>query len=119
MQLFSSLLSYPYRLILFVLARSKAYRNELRVSLIRLRNGLSQESHETREMLEIYARFSKGKATKEEMDTANEQLRDIIRSLGLGALLFLPFAPLTIPVLVKLGKFLGVEVLPSAFRRDQ
>jgi hypothetical protein len=27
----------------------------------------------------------------------------------------LPFAPITIPVIVKLGKSVGVDILPSAF----
>ncbi len=66
-------------------------------------------------MLEIYQKFSQGKCSKEEMKKANAQFRDLIKSMGLGIILVLPFAPITIPVIVKLGKRLGVDVLPSAF----
>ncbi|MBU2425362.1 MAG: hypothetical protein KKA56_00630, partial [Gammaproteobacteria bacterium] len=34
---------------------------------------------------------------------------------GLGIFAVLPFAPITIPLIVKLGRKLGIEVLPSAF----
>jgi hypothetical protein len=33
----------------------------------------------------------------------------------LGVFAILPFAPITIPLIVKLGRKLGIEVMPSAF----
>ncbi len=82
-----------------------------------LRDKFAEESLETKEMLEIYARYSQGKASKEEMKIANEQFRDLIRALGLSAFIVLPFAPLTIPLIVKISQKLGIEILPSSFRR--
>jgi hypothetical protein len=49
------------------------------------------------------------------MKEANQQFIDIIRGLGLGVLVVLPFAPITLPFVVKLGEKIGVNVLPSAF----
>ncbi len=91
---------------------------KLRRSLVILKKGLARETEETKEMLRIYARFSKGKASREEMNMANAQFRDIIKGLGLGIFAVLPFAPITIPFIVKLGKLVGVDILPSGFSED-
>ncbi|PKG97204.1 hypothetical protein CXF95_21320 [Paraglaciecola sp. MB-3u-78] len=69
-------------------------------------------------MLITYQRFTKGRASKQEMQEANKQFIDVIRGLGLGVLAVLPFAPITLPFVVKLGERIGVNVLPSAFMID-
>ena len=69
-------------------------------------------------MLMTYQRFTKGKASKLEMEEANKQFIDVIRGLGLGVLAVLPFSPITLPFVVKLGERIGVNVLPSAFMTE-
>ena len=69
-------------------------------------------------MLSTYKRFTKGQASKQEMQDAHKQFVDVIRGLGLGVLAILPFSPITLPFVVKLGEKLGVNVLPSAFMTD-
>jgi hypothetical protein len=69
-------------------------------------------------MLMTYQRFTKGQASKLEMEEANKQFIDVIRGLGLGVLAILPFSPITLPFVVKLGERIGVNVLPSAFMID-
>jgi len=91
-------------------------KGKMREALTKLREGLSKESDETKEMLEIYYKWTNGKATDEDLHKANEQFADLIRAMGLGIFLILPAAPITIPFFVKLGKMVGVDLLPSAFR---
>jgi hypothetical protein len=69
-------------------------------------------------MLNTYKRFTKGQASKLEMEEANKQFVDVIRGLGLGILAVLPFSPITLPFVVKLGERIGINVLPSAFIVD-
>ena len=64
-------------------------------------------------MSATYQRYLRGTATTEEMEHANSVLRDYLKIAGLGTLLVLPGAPITIPLAVKLGKALGVDILPS------
>lgn len=64
-------------------------------------------------MSATYQRYLQGTATAEEMEHANTVLRDYLKIAGLGTLLILPGAPITIPLAVKLGKALGVNILPS------
>ena len=75
----------------------------LRRSMLALKIALAQEKQETKEMLDIYKRYSFGEAHKSELKVANEQLMDILKGLGLGVFAVLPFAPITIPLIVKLG----------------
>jgi hypothetical protein len=83
--------------------------------LLLLKAALRQEKRETKEMLEIYRRYTQGTASKEELSVANAQFFDLLKGLGLGVFAVLPFAPITIPVIVKLGQWMGIDVLPSAF----
>ena len=106
-----------YRFIIFMARHWDRYQLRLQGALIVIKNALEQESKETKEMLEIYLRFTQGRASKEEMAEANHQFRDVLRAIGLGAFAILPFAPLSIPFIVKLGKYFGIEILPSSFRK--
>tara|TARA_R110000751_G_scaffold307911_2_gene435192 strand:+ start:1142 stop:1561 length:420 start_codon:yes stop_codon:yes gene_type:complete len=90
----------------------------LKLGLLAVKHGLAQESRETKVMLVTYKRFTKGQASKLEMQEANRQFVDVIRGLGLGVLAILPFAPITLPFVVKLGEKIGINVLPSAFMKD-
>jgi hypothetical protein len=90
----------------------------LKRSLLAVKQGLAQETRETKVMLSTYKQFTKGQASKLEMEEANKQFVDVIRGLGLGILAVLPFSPITLPFVVKLGERIGINVLPSAFIVD-
>jgi len=64
-------------------------------------------------MTATYHDYLRGTATREEMERANAVLRDYLKMAGVGTLLILPGAPLTIPLVAKLGKALGVDIFPS------
>jgi len=64
-------------------------------------------------MTATYQNYLQGTATREEMERANAVLRDYFKIAGIGTLLILPGAPLTIPLVAKLGKALGVDIFPS------
>jgi hypothetical protein len=87
----------------------------IRFSMVRLKIALAQEKDETRQMLRIYQHYVTGEVSKTELARANAQLADVLRATGLSIFAVLPFAPITIPIIVKLGRKLGIEVLPSAF----
>jgi len=87
--------------------------------MVQLKIALRQEKQETREMLVIYRRYTQRQASKEELKIANAQFVDILKGLGLGVFAILPFAPITIPVMVKLAQKVGVELLPSSFSKEE
>ncbi len=87
-----------------------------RRNMVRVKHALAQEKQETREMLAIYRKYTQGKASKDEMRTANQQFVDLLKGVGLGIFAVLPFAPITIPIALKLGRWVGVDILPSSFQ---
>ncbi|WP_077338965.1 hypothetical protein [Pseudocolwellia agarivorans] len=93
--------------------------SKLKRQMVGLKLALSQEKAETKEMLSTYKKYTRKQATPEEMINANKQFIDILKGLGLGVFAVLPFAPITIPILIKVGKMVGVDILPSSFNRDK
>lgn len=93
----------------------KRGKRRIRRDLLAIKKALAQEKEETREMLAIYRKFTQGDASETEMKVANEQLVDLVKGLGVGVFAILPFSPITIPFIIKLGKRFGIDVLPSAF----
>jgi len=79
----------------------------------RVRTYLATQWGRGRIMSAAYHSYLRGTATAEEMEQANAVLRDYLKMAGIGTLPVLPGAPLTIPLVAKLGKALGVDVFPS------
>ena len=113
---------YIIRITQSIKRQNSAVKNKalipLKRGLLTVKQGLAEESRQTKTMLITYQRFTKGQASKLEMEEANKQFIDVIRGLGLGVLAVLPFSPITLPFVVKLGERIGVNVLPSAFMID-
>ena len=86
-------------------------------SLNKLKNILASESQETTEMLEIYRKYAAGEELdKDAMDKANNQFTDLIKNVGLIGVFALPGGLVAIPLLVKLGKKLGIDILPKSYK---
>lgn len=92
---------------------------KLRRTMLSLKVALAQEKRETKEMLVIYKKYTRRQASESELKIANQQFVDILKGLGLGVFAVLPFSPITIPILIKLGKVVGVDILPSSFNDNQ
>lgn len=106
----------PKRVLLISKKRSVV---RFKRQMIMLKIALAQEKAETSEMLSIYKRYTLQRASAEEMRVANQQFVDILKGLGIGVFAVLPFAPVTIPLMIKLGRWVGVEILPSSFVQDK
>jgi hypothetical protein len=112
MRLYKVIHRAPWRVVKI---STKRQQLRFRRAMVALKIALEQERQETKEMLTIYKRYTQGHTSKAELKRANEQFIDILKGLGLGVFAILPFAPLTIPLVVKLGRLVGVDVLPSSF----
>lgn len=116
MRLYKVIHRAPWRVVKI---SKKRQQLRFRRAMVALKIALTQEKQETKEMLSIYRRYTQGHTSKEELKRANEQFVDILKGLGLGVFAVLPFAPLTIPLVVKLGSLVGVDVLPSSFNMNK
>jgi hypothetical protein len=84
--------------------------------LKRLQQIFAQESSESKLMMEIYGRSLINKASSEELQHANKQFGDLLKTLGLGTLFVLPGGVVTLPLTILAAKKLGIDILPSSFK---
>ncbi len=98
---------------------SQKIEKKIVASLKRIKRALATESRETTFMLKTYVKYTSGDASAIEMARANKQFRSFLKTIGLGVFAVLPFAPITIPTIVKLGERFGVDILPASFRAEK
>ena len=89
-------------------------KEKIKKSLLDLKEVLKTESKESSQMLDIYYKYIAGeKINKDDLDKANEQLKDVLKGLGALGIFALPGGVLAIAILVKVGKYFGVDILPK------
>jgi hypothetical protein len=95
---------------------------KLQLYLQRLQESFLEENEENRKMLDIYFKYVEGDATEDDINYANNQLKQNFKSLGLGILVVLPFSPITIPYILKKTKEFDIDIIPNwykALSRDE
>jgi hypothetical protein len=94
----------------------KTHQSEVFNKIIKIKNALAKEGEQSIKMFETYARYTQGQASDKEMDEANKQFGDFLKTIGLGVFAILPGSPITIPLLVKLSDKLGIDLIPDSFK---
>ena len=89
---------------------------KLRRYILKLKDSFLEESDENKRMLDIYVRYIEGVATDEEVNEANYQLKQVLKSLGLGILVILPFSPISIPYVLKKAKEFEIDLIPDWYK---
>ena len=85
-------------------------------ALKKLQQSFLTENIQNKKMLDIYIKYAEGNASEEELDNANEQLKEILKSLGLGILIVLPFSPVTLPYIFSKAKDLNIDLIPNWYK---
>lgn len=94
----------------------KFFKIKIIYKLLKIREELRKETIENKQMLEIYYKASKNKASNEELAKANYQFNQLIKTIGLGVILSIPFSIITFPMILKIAKLLKIEILPKWFK---
>ena len=82
---------------------------------------IKNEQKETQELgllLKKYA-LQSGNLTRDEMRIVKDQFMDILKIAGLSIPLIMPFSPVIIPLMMKLGQKVGVRILPTSFYDEE
>ena len=85
-------------------------------TLNKLQQSFLTENVQNKKMLDIYIKYAEGNVSEEELDKANEQLKEILKSLGLGILIVLPFSPVTLPYIFSKAKELNIDLIPNWYK---
>lgn len=94
----------------------KSHRDEVVQKVLKIKDALANEGEQSLKMFEIYARYTQGQATEKEMQEANKQFGDFLKTIGLGFFAILPGSPITIPLLVKIAEKFGIDIMPDSFK---
>jgi len=83
--------------------------------------GLKTETVETKQASRIAIKYiSKGVITYQEEIDLRQQVYDILKTLGIAVpFALIPGASLLMPFLIRIAKKKGVNLLPSAFNKDE
>ena len=87
--------------------------------LLKLKDVFLDETEENRRMLDVYFKSIEGSVSNEELDFANNQLKQVLKNLGLGILVVLPFSPITIPYLIKKSKEFNIDIVPKWYKIEK
>ena len=82
---------------------------------------IKNEKKETKELgllLKKYA-LQKGNLSREEMKIIKDQFVDLLKITGLSIPVIMPFSPVIIPLMMKLGQKVGVRILPTSFYDEE
>lgn len=85
-------------------------------TLEKLQQSFLIENKQNKKMLDIYIKYAEGHASNEELNSANEQLKQILKNLGLGILIILPFSPITLPYIFSKAKELEIDLIPNWYK---
>ena len=85
-------------------------------TLKKLQQSFLTENMQNKKMLDIYIKYAEGDVSEEELNNANEQLKEILKSLGLGVLIILPFSPVTLPYIFSKAKELNIDLIPNWYK---
>ena len=82
---------------------------------------IKNERKETQELgllLKKYA-LQSGNLSRDEMKIVKDQFVDLLKITGLSIPLIMPFSPVIIPLIMKLGQKVGVRILPTSFYDEE
>ena len=82
---------------------------------------MGAEAKETHEASKIVVKFLKeGKVSKEEEHELKTQIYDLFKIAGIGIpFMLIPGSTLLMPFLIKLANKKGIDLLPSAFKKEE
>ena len=85
-------------------------------TLKKLQQSFLTENIQNKKMLDIYIKYAEGDVSEEELNNANEQLKEILKSLGLGVLIILPLVPLPYLIYFSKAKELNIDLIPNWYK---
>jgi hypothetical protein len=94
----------------------KIFAKRFYKTLSKLQDSFLVENRENKKMLDVYIKMIEGTASDEEINLANSQLQQILKNLGLGILIILPFSPITLPFIFSKAKELNIDLIPNWYK---
>ena len=97
-----------------------AERKSLEHKLANIFMAIKNEKEETKELAQLLKKYveQQGSLSSEETKKVKDQFSDILKMAGLSIPIIMPFSFVIIPLIIKLGQKVGVNILPTSFYGD-
>ena len=97
-----------------------AERKSIEHKLANIFMAIKNEKEETKELAQLLKKYveQQGSLSSEEMKKVKDQFSDILKMAGLSIPIIMPFSFVIIPLIIKLGQKVGVNILPTSFYGD-
>jgi Fe2+ transport system protein B len=97
-----------------------AERKSIEHKLANVFMAIKNEKEETKELAQLLKKYveQQGSLSSEEMKKVKDQFSDILKMAGLSIPIIMPFSFVIIPLIIKLGQKVGVNILPTSFYGD-
>ena len=97
-----------------------AERKSIEHKLANVFMAIKNEKEETKELAQLLKKYveQQGNLSSEEMKKVKDQFSDILKMAGLSIPIIMPFSFVIIPLIIKLGQKVGVNILPTSFYGD-
>ncbi len=94
-----------------------AERKSLEHKLANIFMAIKNEKEETKELAQLLKKYveQQGSLSSEETKKVKDQFSDILKMAGLSIPIIMPFSFVIIPLIIKLGQKVGVNILPTSF----
>ena len=95
-------------------------RKSLEHKLANIFMAIKNEKEETKELAQLLKKYveQQGSLSSEETKKVKDQFSDILKMAGLSIPIIMPFSFVIIPLIIKLGQKVGVNILPTSFYGD-
>ena len=87
--------------------------SKIKTQLKQIRDQLANEQTAAEDMARVYYLWQNNQATQNQLKWANTELLRIIKMLGLSTIFTLPGGSFLLPLLIKLGQKLSIDILPG------
>ena len=91
----------------------------IKKKLLEIKDSIANGAGSSKEMVQTYSKWVRGKATTEEVTSANDCAKDLLKGSVLASLFILPGGALIIYALVKMAKKFGIDLIPSFGAEDE
>ena len=97
-----------------------AEQKRLEHKLANIFMAIKNEKEETKELAVLLKKYvdQQGDLSSDEMIKVKEQFSDLLKMAGLSVPIIMPFSFVIIPLMMKLGQKVGVNILPTSFYGD-
>jgi hypothetical protein len=91
---------------------------DMKKTLEKLKSIFEIETENSKSMWEIFAKYARGEASINEINSANETATSLLKTAGFVSAFMMPGALFVLPGLISMAKINGIDVVPASIKKE-